>query len=419
MFDFELARPFLLALGLGLLVGIERERAGTDSPVQDPMGSRTFTLLALLGAVAAYVENQVITAVIAVFAGAIILVGYIRTRLGPQGSGVGTTTEVAAMATFAIGYLVRFNPLLAVMLTVLMIVILALKPRIHAFAKAGISSKEMTAAITFLVIAFVVLPLLPDRFVDPWGLVNPARLWMVLVMISGISFGGYIAVRVFGPQWGLPLAGFSAGLVSSTAATLSLSQKCREAKELTGPAAAGIVLANTASAIAQILVVAVISTELLSAVIPVVGAAVAVGLVGSAFALFLAQSVTGTETFTVGNPLALRATAMFSLMLAAVLIVVSAASRIFGSAGTLIASAIGGTTDVHAVTLAVANLDVSGDITSRGAVLAIVVAFLANMVVKLSMAAWAGGRRLILVVWPPLILMMAASVAAYLFWPVG
>ena len=99
-----------------------------------------------------------------------------------------------------------------------------------------------------LVIAFVVLPLLPDHPIDPWGLVHPARLWLVIVLIAGVGFGGYVAVRAFGPRWGLPLAGLAGGFVSSTAATLSLSQRVRDDRGIAGPASVGIVLANVASA---------------------------------------------------------------------------------------------------------------------------------------------------------------------------
>jgi uncharacterized membrane protein (DUF4010 family) len=411
---FETARPFLLALAIGLLIGIERERAKSDSPTEDPLGSRTFTLLALLGAVAAHVASAAIAVVLAAFAGAVILAGYVRTRLGPGGSGVGVTTEVAAMATFALGYMTRSDPLLAGMLAVITLAMLALKPRIHQFAKAGIKQKEVGAALTFLVIAFVVLPLLPNRAVDPWNLVNPARLWLVLVLIAGVTFGGYIAMRLLGPRWGLPLAGFSAGLVSSTAATLSLSQKCRESVGLTWSATVGIVLANTASAAAQLMVVAAVYPGLVPVALPVIGLPILLGLAGSSIALFFRDRETSDEEVAVGNPLALRSTLAFASLLALVLVLVSIASRLFGSAGVLVSSAVGGTTDVHAVTLAVSNLAAAGDITSRAAVFAILIAFLTNMVVKMGLAVWAGGLRLAPRVWPPLLLMMLAAIAGYL-----
>ncbi|MBZ5638103.1 MAG: DUF4010 domain-containing protein [Acidobacteriia bacterium] len=415
---FETARPFLLAIAIGLLVGIERERAHADRHVRDPLGSRTFTLLALLGAVAAYVESQPFAIALAAFAGAIILAGYLRAPLGPEGSGVGATTEVAAMVTFTLGYLARFEVELTVMLAVITLVVLALKPRIHHFAQAGLSSKEVSAALTFLVIAFVVLPLLPNRAVDPWGLFNPFRLWLLFALITGIGFGGYFAVRALGPGRGLAVAGLFGGFVSSTATTLSLARKNREAAGLAGHLAAGIVLANAASAAAQLVVVSVANPDMVARVFPVVGWPVAVGaLAGAGFVWRLSRAEKGGDAateFKVDNPLALESSAGFAALLGLMLVITSAATRAFGPAGVLATAALGGAMDVHAVTLAVSTLAAAGTLTERGAVLAILVGFLANMVVKISLAGWAGGRRLFVVVVPPLVAMMAAGVAAFL-----
>jgi uncharacterized membrane protein (DUF4010 family) len=135
--------------------------------------------------------------------------------------------------------------------------VLWLKPKIHAFADEALSDREVNAALTFLVIALVVLPLLPNHPVDPWGIANPTTLWLLFVQIAGVGFAGYIAVRALGPARGLALAGFFAGLVSSTAATFSMSRRAKSEPALAGPLATGIVLANVASAAAQLLIVAV------------------------------------------------------------------------------------------------------------------------------------------------------------------
>ncbi len=412
---FETARPFLLAVAIGLLIGIERERAKADAPTQDPLGSRTFSLLALLGAIAAHVAEPLVAVVLAAFAGAIVLAGYFRTRLGPEGSGVGVTTEVAAMATFMLGYLARHEPALTVMLAVIALVLLALKARIHEFARAGLSENEVNASLVFLVLAFVILPLLPDEPVDPWGLVNPARLWLLFVLIVGISFGGYIAVRLLGARRGFAVAGFFAGMVSSTAATVALARRAREVKGATAAAATGIVLANVASAAAQILVVAVIYPEMLQPTSLVVGAPVVTGLLGTAGALWVLGPQRGQGRFEFGNPLALRASGWVAVVLGAVILGTSIAGEWFGTSGVLAAAALGGAGNVHAVALAVSTLAASGTLAVREAVLAILVGFVANMLVKLGLVAWAGGRWLLVVAAPPLVGMMLAGVAAYAF----
>lgn len=414
---FETARPFLLALALGLLMGIERERAQADAPTRDPLGSRTFTLLALLGAVAAHLQDRMLSSVLAVFAGAIILAGYFRTRLGEDGAGVGVTTEVAGMAAFVLGYLARNEPELAIMLTVITIVVLALKPRIHQFARAGLKPAEVTAALTFLVISFVVLPLLPDRPIDPWSVVNPARLWLLLVLIAGISFGGYLAVRWLGPGIGLALAGLSAGFVSSTVATLVLSRKYREGGGSAAPPAAGIVLANVASAAAQMVIVAVTYPEMMTVVLPILGVEILVGSVATAAALWILGQKPVAGEFRLENPLALRPTVLLAGALGLALVLISVAVRSYGSGGLYLTSVLGGTANAHAVTLAAATLAKNGSVPVRDAVLAILLGLGANLVSKLALAGWVGGRRLLIAVAPPLLAMVVAGFVAFVWFP--
>lgn len=410
---FETARPFLLALAIGLLMGIERERAQHDAPKHAPLGSRTFTLLALLGAVAAHLDDRVLAAMLAIFAGGIILAGYFRTRLGEDGSGIGVTTEVAAMVAFVLGYLAHREAELSVMLAVITIVVLALKPRIHEFARAGLTREEVTAAITFLVIAFVVLPLLPDRPVDRFGLLNPARLWLFLVVMTGISFGGYLAVRWLGPGIGLALAGLSAGLVSSTAATVVLSRKYRESGGPAAPAAAAIVLANVASAAAQVVIVAVTFPDMVPFILPVILAEVVVGALATAGALWLLGYKPRAGEFRLENPLSLRSSVLMAGVVGGVLILASAASRVYGTGGLYVTALLGGVASAHAVTLSAATLAKNGSVAQGDAVLAIVLGFSANLALKLPLAGWFGGRRLVLAVGPPLLAMTAAGLIAF------
>lgn len=417
---FETARPFLLSLALGLVIGIERERALGERAPTLPIGSRTFTLLALLGTLTAHVGQPLVAAVLAAFAGAIILAAYLQSGAMHGAHALGATTEVAAMATFGLGYLAHSDLTLAAMLGVIVLAVLALKPRIHEFAHAGLNPREVAAALGFLVIAFVVLPLLPNETVDAWNLVNPFRLWMLFVLIAGIGFGGYIAVRALGPAQGLAAAGFCAGLVSSTVATLTLSRRGRQEAGLAGPLATGIVLANVASAAAQIAVVAVAFPAMTAAALIVIGAPTVTGLVGSLAAVAWMdrtrrEEPAGTQ-FGIENPLGLRSAALLAAALALFLVAASAAARWLGTAGVLGVAVIGGTTDVHAVTLAMSTLAAAGSIPVPEAIRAILVAFLCNMVVKLAIVGWAGGRKLFLPVAPPLLSMMAAGVAAYLIY---
>lgn len=414
---FETAKPFLLSLALGLVLGIERERAFATGGRHAAFGARTFALIALLGTLAAHIGNPGVGVALAAFVGALTLAAYLRPA-GDSAQDAGTTTEVAAVITFALGWLAHQEPKLVAMIGVIVLAVLWLKPRIHAFAHEGLSDQEVNAALTFLVIALVVLPLLPDRAVDPWGIVNPSRLWLMFVLIAGVGFGGYITVRALGPARGLATAGFFAGLVSSTAATLSLSRRARSEAQVLGPLATGIVLANVASACAQVLIVGVANPPLLDVGFILMGAPIAVGAVATLAALWWLrrrEPAPGAGEFRLSNPLELKQALAMAAMFAVILIVSAIAQRTFGESGVMAAAALAGINDVHAATLAASTLNAAGTIGAHEAMRAILIAFVVNMAVKLGIAAVAGGRRLLLIVAPPLLAMTAAAVAAFFY----
>jgi uncharacterized membrane protein (DUF4010 family) len=412
---FETAKPFLLSLALGLMVGIERERAFSGENRHIPFGARTFALIALLGTLAAHVGSVGVAFALAAFVATIAIAAYLRPPVDGRHDS-GTTTEVAAVITFGVGWLAHAEPRLAAMIGVLVAAVLWLKPRIHTFAHEGLSDQEVKAALTFLVIALVVLPVLPNRNVDPWGIVNPSRLWLLFVLIAGVGFAGYIAVRALGPARGLATAGFFAGLVSSTAATLSLSQRAKAQPEFAAPFATGIVLANVASAIAQVLVVAVAAPALLRDAAVFLGAPIVVGALGTVAAVwFLERRARGAPdaAFRLANPLELKPALVMAGAFAVVLAVAAVADRLFGAYGVIATAAVAGTNDVHAATLAASTLSAAGSIVPREALLAILVAFVVNMVVKLTIAGFVGGIHLLAIVGPPLVAMTAAAIAAF------
>jgi len=409
---FETAKPFLLSLALGLLLGIERERSFRGKVHHPPFGSRTFALMSLLGTLAAHLMHSGVAVVLAAFAVSLVLASYLRPARVPGYDG-GTTTEVAAVITFGLGWLTHGAPLLATMLAILVFAVLWLKARIHSFAHEGLSDQEVNAAMVFLVIALVVLPLLPDRTVDPWGIVNPSRLWLMFVLIAGVGFAGYIAVRALGPERGLAAAGFFAGLVSSTAATLSLSRQARRVGTGAGPAATGIVLANVASVAALILIVGVTNSELLPKALVLFGAPIVVGSAGTWLALWWLRRSAAEPTdaaFRLSNPLELKPALAMAAVFFLILVLLGAVQRIFGSSGVVAAAALAGLNDVHSATLAAATLARAHTISGEEALLAMVAAFTVNMGVKLGITALTGGRRLFLIVAPPLAAMAASAV---------
>jgi uncharacterized membrane protein (DUF4010 family) len=209
--NWQQIQPFLIALAIGLLLGFERERSHHR---ELPAGSRTFALLALAGAVAASFGTWAVVVGLVVF-GALLAFAYFRT----SDEDPGTTTEIAALVAYLLGALAYGRPALSVALAVIVVGLLISKTRIHRFARKIVSEVEMEDAIKFFVVAFVVLPLLPDQSIGPYGVLNPAKIWLLVVLLIGIGWVGYIGVRALGPERGLLVTGLAGGFVSATATT--------------------------------------------------------------------------------------------------------------------------------------------------------------------------------------------------------
>ena len=243
--DWQQIQPFLIALAVGLLLGFERERSHQRNL---PAGSRSFALLALAGAVAASFNTwAVVVGLVAV--GALAALAYFRT----SDDDPGTTTEIAALVAYLLGALAYTQPALSVALAVVVVGLLVSKSRIHRFAREIVSEVELEDAIKFFVVAFVVLPLLPDRQLGPYGVLNPSKIWLLVVLLTGIGWVGYIGVRALGPERGLLVTGLAGGFVSASATTASMGRVSRTVAGLRGPLA-GALLASLATFV-QLLVV--------------------------------------------------------------------------------------------------------------------------------------------------------------------
>lgn len=203
--DTDVLRRLAVALAVGLLLGLERERSHRPGEPQ-AAGSRTFALLAVAGAVAAAIDAVVVAAG-AVAAAALLAIGYARTSELDRGA----TTEVAGVVTYLLGALSWRYPQPAVAAAVGVAVLLASKAPLHRFARDVITETEVEDALRFFVVAFVVLPVLPDRRLGPYGVLNPSRIWLLVVALTGIGWAGYVAVRALGTRRGLLVAGFAGG----------------------------------------------------------------------------------------------------------------------------------------------------------------------------------------------------------------
>ncbi|MGB8401388.1 MgtC/SapB family protein, partial [Bradyrhizobium sp.] len=202
-----------VALGIGLLIGAERERRKGSGPSRSPAGIRTFTIASLAGAVSLLVGGPMLLAITTAGAIVLIAVGYWRGHEDDPG----LTTEIALTATVLLGALSMQQPPLAAGLGVTVAVVLAAKSRLHHFVRNFLAESELQDALIFAGATLVVLPLVPDRPMGPYGALNPHAIWVIVILIMAISSAGYVAVRLLGTKFGLPVAGLASGFISSTA----------------------------------------------------------------------------------------------------------------------------------------------------------------------------------------------------------
>lgn len=383
--------PFLVALAIGLLLGLERERSHARKL---PAGSRSFALLSLAGAVAASFGQWVIV-VGFLGVGALIALAYFRTSAEDPG----TTTATAALVAYLLGALAYSRPALAVALAVVVAGLLVSKNRIHRFARDIMTEVELEDAIKFLVVAFVILPLLPDRGLGPYGVLNPEKVWLLVVLLTGIGWVGYIGVRALGPERGLLITGIAGGFVSATATTASMARLSRTTPSVRAPLASAL-LASLATFVQLLIVIAVVDTQVLRRLWPPVAAG-AVVLVVIAAVVYRgagrAESNPSPELDTgakaASRPFALRPALILAAVLTLALLVGRWGADVLGSGGTVLAAFAAGLADAHAGAVAAVSLAAKGDISVDTALLAVAAALGSNLIVKTVLAFTAGGRR--------------------------
>lgn len=395
MFDLDLALRFSAALGLGLLLGLERERKREAELLFG--GIRTFALIALLGAVGAFMERELdqgwllLTTFIAL--SALVIVSYATTAARGE---LGITTEVTALLAFIVGALCGWEKVgVASVATVVCLLLLTLKDFLHRLARR-VELADVEATLQFAVISVIILPLLPNQNFGPppIDVINPYKIWLMVVLIAGLNFLGYLLVKVLGSEHGLVLTGILGGLVSSTAVTLSFSQRSRQEPSLSSAFVLAILVAWTIMFVRVFVMVGVVNRELARNLALALGCMAAAGLLIS---FFLWQRSKARETGTVSagaNPFELSEAIKFGFLFGFVTVVAKAAETYFGATGLYLAGALAGLTDVDAISLSMANLATTNPESLLIAARTIVIAVVANTLVKAGMAAFMGAPAL-------------------------
>jgi uncharacterized membrane protein (DUF4010 family) len=394
---------FAIALFIGALVGIEREKKLESEPDRGIAGLRTFILFAETGAVAGWLSRELATPWIFVAAGAlaiaILIAGYTAwVRAHPND--VGLTTEIAALVVYLLGGLVTFGHAgVAVALAIATSAILAFKQPMHAWV-AQIDRDDLFAGLKLLIATFIVLPVLPDRAVDPCGALNPYAMWWLVILISGLSLLGYVATRWLGSGRGMPITGFFGGLVSSTAVTLSFARRSRENADDSGLAdslAAGILVAWAVMFVRVGVMVAVVQPKLLASLGVPLATLACVAAIGAGVAYWKSTTPAGDAPqpeVPLHNPFSLTAATRFAALFAAVLLAVKLVETYAPGRGVYGVAALAGLTDVDAITLSMASAVRKGTTAAATGVGAIVIASLSNTLVKLGLVIVLGSRPL-------------------------
>ena len=390
------------ALAIGLLIGAERERRKGEGASRSPAGIRTFAIAALLGGVSVVVGSEWLLATTTVAITVLSTAAYVRTKQDDPG----LTTETALILTVLLGGLAINHPGQAAAMAVCVAVLLAARERIHSFVSLILTEEELSDALIFAAGVFVVLPLIPNRYLGPFSAINPHTIWIIVILMMSVSGVGYVAVRLMGPRLGLPLAGLAAGFVSSIATISSMGDRSVRDPTLSRPAVAGAVLSTVATVAELAIVVAATSRATLHALtFPLLACGTIAVLYGLVFTLRTARSEV-PATIQLGHAFSLRTAFALALTMSAMLLISAALNSWLGNRGVTIGAALAGFADAHSVAVSVASLVASGKLAPGQALLPIVAGLTTNTITKMVVAAVSGKRSFALQVIPGLVLFL-------------
>ena len=387
----EALPQFLTSLAIGLLIGLERERNPSAKA-----GLRTFALVSLFGTLIALLAEKsgtpwmLIAGLLAV--AAMIVSAYINAPTGNNDPG--TTTVTALLICYALGVLVWFGfSKLSVMLAIATTTLLYFKPELQGISQR-LTRRDLVSILQFSVLSFVILPILPNQNFGPYDAFNPYQAWMMVVLISGLSLAGYVALRWTGQRYGAPLLGFFGGLVSSTATTLVYARHSKLNEGMLRLSAVVILIASQVVLVRLMVVSGIISPAILKQLAPVMGLGLLFGLIATLFNWKRLKNSGDLPLPETANPTEIHAALTFGLLFVVVLFCSAWLNDVAGSGGLYVVALVSGLTDVDAIALSSLRLFHLDKLSSVQTVTSISLAFLSNMLFKFGMAASIGGLAL-------------------------
>ena len=441
----ETLPQFITSLAIGLLIGLERERNPSAKA-----GLRTFALVALFGTLSALLSARLgtpwllIAGLLAV--AGMIIAAYLNNHGGHgritdqerrsadapalqpndksgsvpparviEENDPGTTTVIALLLCYALGAMTWYGlSELAVMLAIAVTALLYFKPELRGLSQR-LTRSDLVAVLQFSVLTFIVLPILPDQSYGPYNAFNPHQAWLMVVLISGISLAGYTALHVVGTRYGAPLLGFLGGIVSSTATTLLYAKSSKKNPVMSHLAASVIVIASMVVLLRLLVISAVFAYGMLPALLPMLAGGFLFGLFVALYHWRKMTRATDLKIPDTANPAELRTAIGFGMLYVIVLLGAAWMADLAGSRGLYAVALVSGLTDVDAITLSSLRLFNLGQLSEHQTVVAIALAFIANIVFKFGMVAFIGGWHLARLVASGFVAMACGVLAGLLF----
>ncbi len=405
-----------VALGIGLLIGLERgwSKRGREEGSR-VAGWRTFGVVGLMGGVlsiAGAAHGGILPAAGLAAVALFLALGYLR-QTQPD-SGLGITTEIAALVTFGLGLLAGHGDLaVAASAAIVLAMVLNFKPEMHALLQR-IERHELQATLRLLLISVVFLSLLPDRGFGPWEGINPYRIWWMVVVIAAIGYVGYFAIRIIGPAAGMAVTALLGALVSSTAVTISLSQEARKEPGRRFILAAGIGLASSVMLVRLTIIVTIVAPTLLPSLASALLPAALAGAGVAALQLGRTAEDRAPAPTARRDPLDLGGAMAMGVLFVVAAFLVQAVQHQVGSTGLYPLAVLSGLFDVDAISISLAGGVVGGSVDAQVAVAAILIAALVNTLLKPAIAGSVGGPGLALALLLPIGAAIAAGAAGWL-----
>lgn len=406
--NYGILTSLTLALGLGLLIGVDRERRKGRGPTRHFAGIRTFSLVALAGAVAQSLNLPWITLLAAALVAALAVVSHLKDRSRDPG----VTTEIALFVTFLLGVLAVDHPVVAAASGVIVAGLLAAREPLQRFSTQILTEQELRDALVLCGAALVILPLAPNQTLAWLGGVNPRTVWLLVVLIMGLQSFGHIALRLFGARLGLPLSGLVAGFASSTATIAAMGARARKQPGVRTACIAAAWFSTVSTALQIGLIALALQPASLSSLGPSLGCALATALALGLAALWGSET-TVDDGYVPGRAFSLLQSIALALLLSGITAAVAWVQGAFGALATYAATAVAGFADAHSASAAAISLSVHGVADPATVLTAVLLAFSTNTVSKIVAAYAAGGTRFAT---PVSLGLVAVVVAAWLPW---